>query len=170
MESGSSFLVPPESVDAVRVAAYSYGRRHGQTFSVRSGPDGVARCWRTDGTDAREAGGSIAAGRRIVRAVSSKPVRVVDDVRVFADQHGVEFVPLDDLLNATLKTGNARLALDKLPQVAEIHPNGAQRAHYAALLGQIDGALIGDGAESIAKALAPITAPFDYPDDSEDPV
>lgn len=168
MEPQTSFVVPPESVDALRVAAYAYGRRHGMTFAVRRGADGVTRCWRTDG--ARADGATVATGRRVIRSVGAKPVRQVDDVRVFVDMHGDEFVPLEDLLNATLKTGDTRFALDKLAGIAEIHPEGAQRALYAAQLGQIRGALVGDSAESIANGLEPPQASFPLLDDADDPV
>jgi hypothetical protein len=78
-------------------------------------------------------------------------------------------VPLDDLLFATLQSGAVRLMLERLGSVAEVHPKGAQRPHYAALLGQIQGALVGDGAESFADALKP-QAPFAMPVDDDDPV
>lgn len=169
MEPGGSFVIPPESVDVVRAAAYAYGRRHGMTFAVRRAPNGVTRCWRADG--ARESIAQRApAGRRAVAAVGATPVRIVDGMRVFADQHGAEFVPLDDLLHATLKSGAVRLALERLGQIAEIHPKGAQRAHYAALLGQIRGALAGDGAEPFANALEPPQAHFAMPVDDDDPI
>jgi hypothetical protein len=135
---------------------------------VRVQSNGSARCWRVEPARDADAPQRAPAGRRTVVAVT--PARTVDGMRVFADQHGVEFVPLDDLLHATLKSGAVRLALERLGQIAEIHPRGAQRAHYAALLGQIRVALAGDGAEPFANALEPPQAPFAMPVDDDDPI
>jgi hypothetical protein len=43
---GDSFLVPEyERWNSVRVAASAYGKRHGQVWRTRKGPDGL-RVWR----------------------------------------------------------------------------------------------------------------------------
>jgi hypothetical protein len=47
MQIGDSFAVPNEvKRQAVSVAAHSYGKEHGQKFTVRLMPDRTLRCWR----------------------------------------------------------------------------------------------------------------------------
>ncbi len=47
MEPGDTFAVPAEENKKVRLAAHSYGKRHGKAFTIRRQEDGTVRVWRT---------------------------------------------------------------------------------------------------------------------------
>ena len=48
MEVGDSFEVPIEKKNSIYKCASSYGKRHGQKFSVRKFDDATYRCWRVE--------------------------------------------------------------------------------------------------------------------------
>lgn len=48
MEVFDSFVVPREVADKVRQSCYSFGKKNGKKFVVRTDDKGVVRCWRLE--------------------------------------------------------------------------------------------------------------------------
>lgn len=75
MSPGDTFDVEPERVSSLRVAASTWGARHGVKLSVRSLPDGGARCIRVDGLAPRD------IDALMPQALQPKPVHPVTQLR-----------------------------------------------------------------------------------------
>jgi len=48
MKLNDSFEVEKANRQNVQVAAHIFGKRHNMRFAIRTSPEGIIRCWRTE--------------------------------------------------------------------------------------------------------------------------